>query len=104
MKESLIDYATSLSNQNIDVLEDLIIKKYRKFIKFFHLIRDFTPSIKKMEYDFADKETLSITITFTKSIKLDTKKDLISDMEKSGYKVNSKITGKKVKLTIKYKE
>lgn len=104
MKQSLSEYASSLANSDIDVLEDLISKKYRKFIKFFALIRDFSEYIQKLDYEFDADDVLSVKITFSKQVDLDDKKELISDMKKSGYKVDSDISGKKMKLTIKYAE
>jgi hypothetical protein len=104
MKKSLTDYAAKLSGSNIELLEEIVGTKYRKFIRFYEILKDQTDSIKSMEYEFSDKTELSATVTFTKSVSLDNKKDLIAKMEKAGYTITSKITGKKVKLKIQYEE
>ena len=104
MNESLTDYAAALSGSDMDTLDDISTNKYRKFIKFFSLVRDHTKDIKKLEYEFTAADTLSITITFTKKVSLADKQDMIADMEKSGYKVEATYVGKKVKLKIKYPE
>lgn len=104
MKKSLIDYISSLSNSSEDILEDIISTKYRKFIKFFTLLKDYSEYIKKMEYEFADKNTLSVKIVFSKAVDMDDKKGLISSWKELGYKIDSKISGKKMKLEIYYEE
>ena len=49
MNESLTDYAAALSGSDMDTLDDIITNKYRKFLKFFSLVRDHTEDIKKLE-------------------------------------------------------
>lgn len=104
MNKSLTDYAASLSGSNIEILEEIIKKKYRKFVKFFNLMADYTEFISKFEYEFSDESTLSINVTFTKAVKMDDKKDLIAEWKKSGYGVESTISGKKMKVVITYAE
>ena len=104
MKKSLTEYASALSGSSIECLEEIVGKKYKKFIRFYDILKDQSEYIKKMEYEFTDIDELSVSVTFTKSVSLDDKKDLISEMKKAGYKIDAKITGKKVKLKITYKE
>lgn len=104
MKKSLTDYAASLSGSNIEILEEIIEKKYRKFVKFFNLMKDYTDDISKIEYEFSDETTLSIKATFKKSVTLDEKKELISDWKESGYDVEYDISGKKMKMVITHPE
>ena len=104
MKKSLTEYASVLSGSSINCLEEIVGKKYKKFIRFYAILKDQSEYIKKMEYEFTDIDQLAVSVTFTKNVSLDDKKDLISDMKKAGYKIDSKITGKKVKLKITYKE
>lgn len=104
MKKSLTEYASILSCSKLEYLEEIVGMKYKKFIRFYQILRDQSEYIKDMKYDFTEIDELSATITFTKNISLDDKKDLIDDMKAAGYKIDSKITGKKVKLKIKYKE
>lgn len=104
MEESLTSYASELSGTDIDLLEEIIGKKYKKFIKFFAIFRDQSEYIKKMDYEFTDDTDLTVHVTFTKSVSLDDKKEMIANMEEAGYKITSKIDGKKVKLKIVYEE
>ena len=104
MQESLTDYAAALAGSDLDTLDELISKKYRKFLRFFGLIREYTKDVKKVKYEITSQDELRILITFTKNVSLDEKKDLIKEMENAGYKVTSEIDGKKMKLRILYKE
>lgn len=104
MKKSLTDYASALAESDFKILEEIIDKKYRKFVRSFQLIKDHSSEIAKIKYDESDSDTLSIAVEFTKTVKLDDKSDLIKEMESTGYAINYKITGKKIKLTIKKEE
>lgn len=104
MKESLTDYATALSGTDISVLEDIIENKYLKFKKFFDLIRAHTDDIKSLQYEFDEKDVLKTEVTFKKKVTLSDKKDLIEKWKSDGYDVDYKISDKKIKVTIKYKE
>ena len=97
MKKSRTEYASILSCSKIEYLEEIVGMKYKKFIRFYEILKDQSEYIK-------DIDELSATIVFTKNVSLDDKKDMISEMKAAGYKIDSKITGKKVKLKIKYKE
>lgn len=102
MKKSLTEYVSALAESDMGKLEEIIDKKYRKFIKSFQLIKEHWVSIEKVKYEVSDSDTLSISISFTKSVKIDDK--LIKEMRDSGYEVEYVITKKKMKLKIKKKE
>lgn len=97
---SLQEFAKCLSNSDVKVLEKLVSKKHRKFVKFFDLMKDYTSYIKKMTYEFTDDDTLSITLKFTKNVSFDEKKDLIREMGESGYVVNAEVNGRDAKISI----
>lgn len=104
MKESLTDYASELSGSDISVLEDIIENKYLKFKTFFELLRPHTHDIKKFDYEFGEKDTLSVSVTFKKKVTLDDKKSMISKWKAAGYSIKHTIKDKVMKVTITYKE
>ena len=104
MKKSLTEYASALSCSSIERLEEIVGRKYKKFIRFYAILKDQSEYIKKMEYEFTDIDELSVSVTFTKNVSLDDKKELIAEMKEASDKIDSKSTGKKVKLKITYKE
>lgn len=104
MKASLTDYASALAQQDPAVIEELIGKKYRKFIRFFSLLKDYTDDIVKLKYELSNEDTLSVQITFSKEVSLSEKKELIDEMRESGYKIEEKKSKKKMKLSITFEE
>ena len=104
MKKSLTEYASVLSGKKLSTLEEIVGMKYKKFIRFYEIITDQSDYIKKMEHVFTAIARLAVDVIFTKAITLDDKKELIHELKDVGYKIDSKITGKKVKLKITYKE
>lgn len=104
MKASLTDYASALAAEDPAIIEELIGKKYRKFIRFFALLRDYTDDIVKLKYELSGKDSLSVQITFTKEVSLSEKKELIDEMRENGYEVEEKKNKKKMKLSITHVE
>lgn len=104
MKKSMTDYVSALSGSNMEVFEDIIANKYRKFVKFFKIMKDYSEYITKLNYEFSDKNTLSIEITLTKGISLDDKKELLDDMRSKGYEISAKIKGRKIRMDITHSE
>ena len=102
----LKDKTTVFGALTKETFEDLIGNKYRKFLNFFEIVKDYSEYIKTMEYEFTENgDTLSVKITFTKDVTLDDKKELINEMKESGYSVEkSKLKAKQMKLKITYKE
>ena len=105
MKKSLTDYISALTGTSTEMFEDLIGNKFRKFLKFFEIVKDYSEYIKKLDYEVSDKDALIVKIEFTKDVSLDDKKDLISEMKESGYSIEkSKLKSKHLELKIIYKE
>lgn len=104
MKATLTEFISVLSKKDRKILEDLLSNKYRKFIKFFYLVKDYTESIDKIKYNFSDKTVLNVDITFKKKVDIDLKKDLLESMEEHGYSIEHKLTDKKLKMVITYDE
>lgn len=104
MKNTLVDCFCSLTGSDVDIFEDIIGKKYKKFLKLFSIITDYADEIKKMKYEMSDPDSLSVKIEFDKPIKIE-KEDLITELESLGYKVEkTKVKSKNVKIKISYKE
>lgn len=62
MKQRCTDYLNKLSGDRFDILEELIINKYRHFRKFYKFIRYYSESISNLLYQFNNKESLDIVI------------------------------------------
>lgn len=102
MKASLSEYIKALSGEQFSILEELIQHKYRKFMSFFNLIYEYSDDIEKMKYNFTDQNTLDIELSM--KTKRTLKEEMINELSNVGYKIESKVTGKKMKLLIIYDE
>lgn len=105
MKASLSEYMKSLSGSELSILEEVISKKYRKFMKFFSLVSDFSDNILSLKYNFTDQNTLDIELGL-KNTDSDIKTEIKEEMIASGYKIESRKNkkNKKLKLVIIYDE
>lgn len=104
MKEDLVEYICALSNNNYDILEEIMIKKYNKFINFFELVRDYGTEIVKLKYNLSDENTLDVTITMRGNVKKDVKCEMKEKLESMGYTVETEIIKRKLTVRITYDE
>ena len=104
MKASLSEYIKELSGNELSTLEEIISKKYRKFMNFFSLVQDYSDDIVALTYNFTDQNTLDIDLSMKGSGKKDLREEIKEEMFALGYQVESKITAKKIKLVITYDE
>lgn len=104
MKASLTEYIKQLSGNELSILEEIISKKYRKFINFFSLVQDISDDIISLKYNFTDDSTLDIELGLKKSVSKDMKDDIFKELELSGYKIEMKKSNKKLKMIIIYDE
>lgn len=62
----MTNYLYALSEDDADVLFDIISFKYRKFIHLYWLLKDYSENITSLRYkDKTDKNTLLIHVTFS---------------------------------------
>lgn len=104
MKASLSEYMKEISGNELSILEEIISKKYRKFMNFFSLVKDYSDEIVSIKYNFTENTVLDLELSMKGKTKKELKKDMIQEMMDSGYKVESRCTAKKIKLIITYEE
>lgn len=102
MERRMSAYASGMVNDDIDLLYDLICRKYKKFKLFYRLVEELSESILSLKYDFSSDTSLYVSMTMVKGLNL---KKVISDLEKkidstSSYTYNIVSEGKKVKISI----
>lgn len=71
MKRTYTDYLNELSGNRMDVLEELITKKYRKFRKFYKIVSKHSSDIAHVSYRFSQDSSLDIDITVNPGIDID---------------------------------
>ena len=62
MNSSMPDYITELSGNNFDILEEIFIDKYQKFIQLYWLLKAFSDNISKLQYNDSAKNELNISM------------------------------------------
>lgn len=66
MKKSMTDYLYALSDDSYEDLYDLMSSKYRKFIRVYWLLKDYSDNITKLKCkEKTNKDKLKITVTFS---------------------------------------
>lgn len=97
MKASLTTFISNLSDDNFEVFEEIVLHKYKKFIKFYWLVKPYSEEITKMKYNFSSQNILDVDITFTKKIDMSIIEEKLNESE---YDVECKIEKNKMKLNI----
>ena len=95
-------FAASMVEDDIDLLYDLVCKKYKKFKAFYRLVEELSESIVSLKYEFSSDTSLYVSMTIDKGLK---HKEFISELESkidstSLYTYNIVSEGKKVKIII----
>ena len=66
MKKSITDYLYALSENDYDSLYEIISQKYRKFVRVYWLLKEYSDNIIAFKYkEKTDKDKLKITASFS---------------------------------------
>lgn len=82
MDKKISDYVKALSSNDFDVLEEIFLKKYRKFLRCYYIISDYSDQITYLSYDKL-KDDNKLRISFTVSGKSKTVDKIMSEIAKS---------------------
>jgi hypothetical protein len=86
MKKDMTDYINSMIEDNLETLGKIISLQYRKFIRFYELVSEYSGSIDAVKYDFISPTSLDVSLTFESKEDLKkVKKEIETAMEKSKY-------------------
>ena len=62
----MTDYLYAISENSYDILYEIINTKYRKFIRIYWLLKEFSDNITFLKYkEKTEKEKLKITVSFS---------------------------------------
>ena len=102
----MTEYMNSLTGDNLDTLEKIISHQYRKFVRFYFLVKEYSDIIDKLCYEFNSESSLDIIIKF-KSKKDDLKsikKELDKMISKNDYIGSVEIIKKDMMISISMEE
>ena len=86
MLKQMNEYLNSMSGNNLDTLEKIISLQYRKFIKFYRLVEDYSDFIDGLEYEFNTASSLDVSIKFNSKKNLkELKESMTKYMNKYAY-------------------
>lgn len=101
MKKDMIEYLNTLSSNDFDVFEQIISLQYRKFVRFYRLVREYSEMISKIKYEFNSPSSLDVVLSFDTSKNLSSiKKELESSMKKSEYEGEIKLSKKNMYISL----
>ena len=66
MRNSLVEYVRNMSNDDYDILTEIIDRKYRKFIKLYFLLEEYSEDIKSLDYHQTEDNLLKIDLKVSK--------------------------------------
>ena len=79
MDKKISDYVQALSDNDFDVLEEIFLKKYRKFLRCYYIISEYSDQITYIHYDKCDDDT-KLRISFSVSGKSKTVDKIMSEL------------------------
>jgi len=102
MERRMTTFAASMVGDDIDLLYDVICKKYKKFKLFYRLVEDLSDSIQSLEYEFSSDTSLVVDMTMEKGVNLkDTTKSLKNKIDSTSlYTCDIVSEGKTIKISI----
>lgn len=99
MKKSMTEYLSSMSGNNIDKLESIIKNHYKKFLRFYNILKNHSDDCKSFEYEFTSKNKLEVIIKFKKHADIDSiVKNIQTSIDDNKY--DGSITNKNNKVKI----
>lgn len=90
-----------LSGDDFDIFEDIIEKKYKKFIGFYRLIENVSDSVRSLHYNFTSNENLDVDITFLKNVDIESiKMELEQSINNSKYECDIVVNKHTISISI----
>ena len=103
MKKSITNYLYALSENDYNILYEIMSLKYRKFIQLYWMLKDFSDNIVGLRYkEKTEKEKLKITVIFSGIDAKDVERQIIKNLSDSD-EVKTKATKKEICIEI-YRE
>ena len=65
MKKTMVEYISVLSENKMDLLEEIINHKYKKFTELYWMLKEYSNYISSLKYKSTKKEILKIEVKFS---------------------------------------
>lgn len=101
MKKKMTCYLNELVGDDMEMLEKLISHQYRKFIRFYRLIEEYSGMITKMRYEFNSESSLDVTVSFDTKRKMENIKSELESLAKDGdYELHISVNKKTLNVSV----
>ena len=101
MKADMAEYLNALVSDDFDTFEQIISLQYRKFTRFYKLVKNYSSQIEKLRYSFTDPSSLDITLYMNDNTDMkELKNDIETSMERNGYEGILRIQKKNLHMSI----
>lgn len=101
MKKDMAEYLNALSADNLTTFELIISSQYRKFVRFYKLVSQYSHLIEKIKYSFHDVRTLDVMLTMDVSADVKgIKKEIDESMRRNGYQGTVRVSKRNMYMTI----
>lgn len=102
MERKMTTFASNMVGDNIELLYDVVCKKFKKFKLFYRLVEELSEDIKSLKYEFSSDTSLNVSMTMDKGVNHDEIiKYLDEKIESSDlYTYNIVSEGNKIKISI----
>ena len=100
MKKSITEYIKNLSSDEdeIEILEEIIDYKYKKFLALYWLIRDYSDDIRLLKYKKTKKDTLKLEVVIDTDVIEKIYNELVSSNSDDHIQIVN--SGKSIKIEI----
>ena len=89
-----------MSGNDFNTLKKIISLQYRKFIRFYRLVEDYSDDIESLEYEFNSPSSLDVSIKMTNKDLESIKDSMEKYMEEYAYDGNIEVKKKTLSVSI----
>ena len=101
MEKNYFSYVNEITEGNLESLYQLISLQYKKFVRFYSLVKDYSSLITKVKYEFNSPSSLDVVLYFQTTKKLATiKKEFDDKIANSDYSGTIEVGKNKLSMSI----
>jgi len=101
MNKDYFSYVNDMTEGNLESLYQLISLQYKKFVRFYNLVKDYSSIVSKIKYEFKSSSSLDVEIYFNTKRKLENiKEEFDEKILNSDYTGNIEVGKNKLLMSI----
>ena len=105
MKKDMLEYIDGLASGDLETFEQIISHQYKKFVRFYRLVENYSSYINSLKYEFNSPVSLDVILVLNTNKNADKiKPELELSIENSDYTGTVDIQGKNLHISIEFDE